>query len=77
MQSQVFYPPDLGNNEGRHIVFQGKQKIIGVDNTTKEEGNGYQDMPIVGVDVDLPLFEEGVEPTYVRVGHDEAMIVMP
>ena len=72
---QVFYAPDLGNNEGRHIVLQGKWKIVGVDNTTEEEENGYQDMPIVRADVDLPLFEEGVEPTYVRVDHDEAIIV--
>ena len=73
---QIFYAPDLENNGGRHTILQGKQKIVGVDNTTKEEGNGYQDMPIVGADVDLPLFEEGVEPTYVRVDHDVA-IMMP
>ena len=72
---QVFYAPDLGNNEGRHIVLEGKRKIVGVDNTTEEEGNGYQDMPIVRADVDLPLFKEGVEPAYIRVDHDEAMIV--
>ena len=59
------------------IVLQGKLKIVGVDNTTEEEGNEYQDMPVVGADVDLPLFEEGVEPEYVRVDHDEAMIVVP
>ena len=57
------------------IVLQGKWKIIGVDNTTEGEGNGYQDMPTVGADVDLPLFEEGVEPVYVRVDHDQALIV--
>ena len=74
---QVFYAPDLGNNEGRHIVLQGKWKIIGVDNTIEEEGNGYQDMPVVGVDVDLPLFEEGMEPAYMRVDDDEAIIVVP
>ena len=74
---QVFYAPDLGNNEGRHIVLQGKRKIIGVNNTTKEEGNGYQDMPAVGADVDLPLFEEGVEAMYMRVDHDKAMIIVP
>ena len=74
---QVFYAPDLGNNVGRHIVLQGKWKNVGVDNTIEEEGNGYQDMPAVGADVDLPLFEEGMEPAYVRVDHDEAMIVVP
>ena len=57
------------------IVLQGKQNIVDVDNTIEEEGNGYQDMPLVESDVDLPLFEEGVEPTYVRVDHDEAIIV--
>ena len=61
---QVFYTLDLGNNEGRHIVLQGKRKVIDVYNLTEEEGNGYQDMPAVGADVDLPLFEEGVEPAY-------------
>ena len=74
---QVFYAPDLENNEGRHIVLQGKRRIIGVGNTTEEEGNGYQDMPVVGVDVDLPLFEEGMEPAYMRVDDDEAIIVVP
>jgi hypothetical protein len=74
---QVFYALDLGNNEGRHIVLQGKWKIVGVDNTTEEEGNRYQDMPVVRADVNLPLFEEGVELAYVRVDHDEAMIVVP
>jgi hypothetical protein len=72
---QVFYAPDLGNNEGRHIVLQSKWKIIGVNNTTEEQGNGYQDMPAVGADVELRLFEEGMEPTYVRVEHHEAIII--
>ena len=61
----------------KDIVLQGKWKIVGVDDTIEEEGNGYQDMPTVGADADLPLFEEGIEPTYVRVDHDEAMIVVP
>jgi hypothetical protein len=34
-------------------------------------------MPAVGADVDLPLFEEGVQLAYVRVDHDEAIIVVP
>ena len=33
-------------------------------------------MPVVRADVDLLLFEEGVEPAYVRVDQDEAMIVV-
>jgi hypothetical protein len=32
-------------------------------------------MPVVGADVDLRLFEEGMEPTYVRVEHDKAIII--
>jgi hypothetical protein len=74
---QVFYAPGLENNEGRHIIIQGTWKIVSVNNTTEEEGNRYQDVPVVGADVDLPLFEEGREPTYMRVDHDEAIIVMP
>jgi hypothetical protein len=73
---QVFYAPDLGNNEGRHIVLQGNGRSL-VSITTEEEGNRYQDMPAVGANVDLPLFEEGMEPTYMRVDHDEAMIIVP
>jgi len=52
---QGFYAPDLGNNEGRHIVLQGKRKIVSADNTTEEEGNKYEDIPAVGVDVDLRM----------------------
>jgi hypothetical protein len=72
---QVFYAEDLKNIEGRHIILRGKRKIISVNNTIEEEGNKYQDMPAVRADVDLLLFEEGVEPTYVRVDHDETIIV--
>jgi hypothetical protein len=55
---QVFYAPDLENNKGRHIVRQGKWKIVGVGNTTEEEGSRYHDMPSVKADVDLPLFQD-------------------
>jgi hypothetical protein len=34
-------------------------------------------MPTVRANVKLPLFEEDMEPAYVRVDHDEAMIVVP
>ena len=41
------------------MVLQGKRKIVGVEDTNKEEGNGYRDMLALGPDVELPLFVEG------------------
>ena len=32
-------------------------------------------MPPLGPDIDLPVFEEGEEPAYVRLDHNEALIV--
>jgi hypothetical protein len=57
------------------VVLQVKRKIIGVKDTNEEEGNGYRDMPALGLDVDLPLFVEGNEPAYVRSDHNEAAYV--
>ena len=71
---QVFYAKDLAN-EGKHVVLQGKRKIVGVKNRSEDDGNGYLDMPPLGVDVHLPLYEEGEEPAYVRLDHNEALIV--
>ena len=71
---QVFYAKDLAN-EGKHVVLQGKRKIVGVENVTEDEGNGFQDMPPLGPDIDLPVFEEGDEPSYIRLDHNEALIV--
>ena len=71
---QVFYAKDLAN-EGKHVVLQGKRKIVGVENVTKDEGNGFQDMPPLGSDIDLPVFEEGDETSYIRLDHNEALIV--
>jgi hypothetical protein len=71
---QVFYAKDLAN-EDKHVVLQGKRKIVGIENRNEDEGNGYLDMPSLGVDVDLPLYEEGEEPAYVRLDHNEALIV--
>jgi hypothetical protein len=71
---QVFYAPDLENNEGRHIVLQGKRKIVDVGNTTEEEGNRYQDMPSVRADVDLPLFEDTIPfQEHSSVANDETL----
>lgn len=66
---------NLANEGGGHVVLQGKRKIIGVEDTTEKEGDGFKDMPPLGLDVDLPLFMEGDEPVYVRRDHDEAIIV--
>jgi hypothetical protein len=72
---QVFYGKNLGDGGGGHVVLQVKRKIIGVKDTNEEEGNGYRDMPALGLDVDLPLFVEGNEPAYVRSDHNEAAYV--
>src|SRR5579883_502704 len=76
---QVFYANDLvkeGYKKGKHVVLQGKRKIIGVESVTDDEGyKGFEDMAPFGEDVDLSLFEEGEEAAYVRLDHDEALIV--
>ena len=57
------------------MVLQGKRKIVGVEDTNEGEGNGYRDMHVLGPDVNLPLFVEGDEPTYVRSNHNKAAYV--
>ena len=54
------------------MVLQGKRKIVGVEDTNEEEGNGYRDISALSTDVDLPLFVEGDEPAYMRSDHNEA-----
>ena len=50
--------------------------IVGVDGVTDEEDyRGNQEISIFGVNVPLPILEEGDEPTYVWRDHDEALIV--
>ena len=72
---QVFYAKDHVN-VGKHVVLQGKRKIVGVERVTDEEGyKGFEEMAPFGEDVDLSLFEEGDEAAYVRLDHDEALIV--
>jgi hypothetical protein len=70
----VFYAKDLAN-KGKHVVLHGKRKIVGVENRSEDEGNGYLDMPPLGVDVDLPFYEEVDELAYVRLDHNGALIV--
>ena len=72
---QVFYGKNLGDGGGGHVVLQGKRKIVGIEDTNEEEGNGYRDMPALGPDVDLPLFVEGDEPAYVKSDHNEVAYV--
>ena len=72
---QVLYGKNLGGGGGGLVVLQDNRKIIGVEDTNEEEGNGYRDMPALGLDVDLPLFVQGDEPTYVRRVHNEAAFV--
>ena len=36
---------------------------------------GYQEMPPFRANVPLPILEEGDEPAYVRLDHNEALIV--
>ena len=57
------------------MVLQGNRKIVDVEDTNEEEGNGYRDMPALGPDVDLPLFLEGDKPVYVRSDHNKAAYV--
>lgn len=57
------------------MALQAKRKIIGVQDRTEEDGNGFQDMPPLGPDIDLGMLEEGKEPAYVTTDIDEAVIV--
>jgi hypothetical protein len=71
---QVFYALDLAN-EAKHVALQGKRKIVGVEDRTEEDGNCFQDMPPLGPDIHLAMFEEGKEPAYVTTDIDEAVVV--
>jgi hypothetical protein len=37
----VFYGKNLGDGGSGNVVLQSKRKIIGVEDTNEEEGNGY------------------------------------
>ena len=41
----------------------------------EEDYRGYQEMPPFGVNVPLPILQEGDKPAYVRIDHNEALIV--
>ena len=76
--TQVFYAkdPDPANKEERHIVLQGKRKIVGVEDIVDEEDyNQFDDLPPFGEDIIIPTIDDTEEPAYVRRDHDEAIIV--
>lgn len=54
------------------MALQGKRKIVSVQDRTKEDGNGFQDMPPLGPDIHLGMLEEGKEPAYVT--KDEGLL---
>jgi hypothetical protein len=73
---QVLYAKDNKTNRRLKVVLEGKRKIVGVDGLMDEEDyKGYQEMPPFGANVPLPVLEEGDEPTYIWLDHDEAIIV--
>ena len=73
---QVFYAMDNKTKGRLKVVLEGKRKIVGVDRVTDEEDyRGYQEMPPSGANVPLPILQEGDEPAYVRINHNEALIV--
>ena len=41
----------------------------------EEDYRGYQEMPPFGANVPLPILQEGDEPAYVWLDHNEALIV--
>ena len=50
--------------------------VLSIDRVTDEEDyRGYQEMPPFGVNVPLPILQEGDKPAYVRIDHNEALIV--
>ena len=73
---QVFYARDNKTKERLKVVLEEKRKIVGVDGVTDEENyRGYQEMHSFGANVPLPILQEGDEPAYLRIDHNEALIV--
>ena len=73
---QVFYARDNMTKGRLKVVLKGKRKIVGADRVTDEvDYRGYQEMPPFGVNVPLPIIQEGDEPAYVRLDHNEALLV--
>lgn len=75
---QVFYVKDPvpANKEERHVVLQGKRRIVGVEDVVDEEDyNQFDALPPFGEDVDLGAMEDSDELPYVRRDHNEGRIV--
>ena len=73
---QVFYARDNKTKARLKVFLEGKRKIVSVDGVTdKEDYRGYQEMPLFGANVPLSILQEGDEPAYVRIDHNEALIV--
>ena len=73
---QVFYARDNKTKGRLKVVLEEKRKIVGVDGVMDEEGyRGSQEMPPFWANVPLPILQEGDEPAYVRIDHNEALIV--
>ena len=73
---QIFYTGDNKTRWKLKVVLEEKRKIVSVDGVTDEEDYmGYQEMPPFGANVPLSILQEGDEPAYVRIDHNEALIV--
>ena len=73
---QVFYARDNKTKGRLKVVLEGKRKIVNADRVIDEEDyRGYQEIPPFGENISLPVPQEGDEPAYVRLDHNEALIV--
>ena len=60
----------------RHIILEGKRKIVGVDDVTdEEEYNKIEDMTPFAVEVDTRILLAEKESPYARHNHNEGTIV--
>ena len=73
---QVLYVRNNKTKGRLKVVLEGKRKIVCVDGVMDEEDyKGYQEMPPFGANVPLPILQEGDEPTYVWLDHNEDLII--
>jgi hypothetical protein len=73
---QVLYARDNVTKGRLKVSLEGKRKIVGVDRVTDDEDyRDYHEMPPFTANVALPILQEGDKPTYVRLDHNEALIV--
>ena len=73
--TQVLYIKDPAAKD-RHVVLQGKRKIVGVENVEEEEFNSFDDLPPFNVDgVDQSFIEDSIDLPYVRRDHAEGIVI--